>query len=52
MITSINVSGFSPNGMCIDIVEIGNASGQISSIFDRDLPVAGIFVEDNMRRYQ
>ena len=36
MITSVNINGFSPNGVCIDIVEIwfGIANGQISSIFD------------------
>ena len=39
MITSVNFSGFSPNGMCIVIVEIwfGIAYGQILSIYDGNL---------------
>ena len=37
MITLVSINGFSPNDVCIDIVEIcfEIADGQISSIFDR-----------------
>ena len=39
MIICVNINGFSPNGMCIDVVEIwfGIVNGQISSIFVRGI---------------
>ena len=57
MITCVNTSGFSPNLVCIDIMEIWFeiVDGQISSIFDRVVcppHVRNFIPDDNLSKYQ